>query len=50
MNYGENFLVVGRKAGTQLRVRVPSMDVPVLRRGEECGVEWAPARIHVMER
>jgi len=49
VNYGDSVLVLGRKAGQELRIRVPSMDMPELRRGDECGIEWAPTRIHVIE-
>ncbi|SFJ87058.1 putative spermidine/putrescine transport system ATP-binding protein [Bosea sp. OK403] len=49
VNYGDSVLVLGRKAGQELRVRVPSMEMPDLRRGDECGIEWAPTRIHVIE-
>jgi putative spermidine/putrescine transport system ATP-binding protein len=49
VNYGDSVLVLGRKAGQELRIRVPSMEMPDLRRGDECGIEWAPTRIHVIE-
>jgi len=49
VNYGDSVLVLGSKAGQDLRIRVPSMDMPNLRRGDECGVEWTPTRIHVIE-
>jgi putative spermidine/putrescine transport system ATP-binding protein len=49
VNYGDSVLVLGSKAGQELRIRVPSMDMPNLRRGDECGVEWTPTRIHVIE-
>ncbi|MGO4669815.1 ABC transporter ATP-binding protein [Bosea sp. 2YAB26] len=49
VNYGDSVLVLGRKAGQELRIRVPSMEMPDLRRGDECDIEWAPTRIHVIE-
>jgi putative spermidine/putrescine transport system ATP-binding protein len=48
VNYGDSFLVVGKKAGLEIHVRVPSIDMPELERGLECGIEWSPARVHVI--
>jgi hypothetical protein len=44
VTYGDSFLLVGKRAGREIRVRVPSIDMPELRRGGECGIEWSAAR------
>jgi putative spermidine/putrescine transport system ATP-binding protein len=49
VNYGDHFLVVGRKGETELRLRVPSIEMPSLQRGQTCDVEWSPSRIHVIK-
>ena len=48
VNYGDSYLLVGKRSGREIRVRVPSIDMPELRRGAECGIEWNPARVHVI--
>ncbi|HEV2677356.1 MAG TPA: ABC transporter ATP-binding protein [Aliidongia sp.] len=48
VNYGESYLVVGRKAGRDLRVRVPGIDMPPVARGDDCTIEWDAARVHVI--
>ena len=40
--------LVGKRSGREVRVRVPSIDMPELQRGAECGIEWNPARVHVI--
>jgi putative spermidine/putrescine transport system ATP-binding protein len=49
VNYGDSFLVVGRAADRQVRVRISSIDMPELARGGRCGIEWTAARVHVID-
>jgi len=49
VNYGDSFLVVGQAAGRQIRVRIPSIDMPALARGGRCGIEWTSGRVHVID-
>lgn len=49
INYGDSFLVIGSRADHDIRIRVPSIDMPDVQRGSEYGIEWSPERIHVIE-
>ncbi len=48
VHYGDSVLVVGRHAEREIRVRVPSIDMPALGRGDACAIEWQPERVHVI--
>jgi putative spermidine/putrescine transport system ATP-binding protein len=48
VNYGDSFLIVGRKSGRDLRIRIPSIDMPPFVRGDECRIEWDVGRVHVI--
>jgi putative spermidine/putrescine transport system ATP-binding protein len=48
VNYGDSFLVIGSNADREIRVRIPSIDMPELVRGSRCGIEWSPSRVHVL--
>ncbi|MGO4171950.1 TOBE domain-containing protein [Bosea sp. TAF32] len=50
VNYGDSFLVIGKSAGQELRARVPGLDMPVLARGERCGIGWSKERVHIVPR
>jgi putative spermidine/putrescine transport system ATP-binding protein len=49
VNYGDSVLVVGRRESVAMRLRVSSLDMPKLARGERCFYQWAPDRAHVIE-
>lgn len=48
VNYGDNILVIGSAGGTNLRVRVPSLDGRWLQEEMTCIAEWATDSMHVM--
>ena len=48
VNYGDSVLVLGAAAGRQIRIRVPGILMPDVRRGDSCGIEWRPERVHVV--
>jgi putative spermidine/putrescine transport system ATP-binding protein len=48
INYGDSVLVLGASGGRQIRIRVPGIQMPDLRRGDACGVDWQPERVHVV--
>jgi putative spermidine/putrescine transport system ATP-binding protein len=49
VNYGDSFLVVGRKEALAIRLRVSSIDMLTLVRGDRCFYQWAPERVHVID-
>ncbi|MGY6250705.1 ABC transporter ATP-binding protein [Bosea thiooxidans] len=50
VNYGDSFLIIGKSGGQELRARVPGLDMPLLARGERCGISWPKERVHVVPR
>jgi putative spermidine/putrescine transport system ATP-binding protein len=50
VNYGDNALVIGRKDGTPIRVRVPGADVVILKEGDDCHVSWSEEHVFVLDR
>lgn len=50
VNYGDNALVIGRKDGTPIRVRVPGADVVILEEGDTCFVSWTEEHLFVLDR
>lgn len=48
VHYGDSVLVLGRAGATDLRVRIPSVDVVDISRGIACGIEWTPRHVHVV--
>ena len=48
VNYGDSFLVLGKSGGRDIRIRVPSIDMPDLPRGAQCAFDWTASRAHVI--
>jgi len=50
VNYGDNAVVIGRKDGAPIRVRVPGADVVILKEGDACHVSWTEDAVFVLDR
>jgi len=48
VNFGDNALVLGRRDGEVLRVRVPGADVVLLQEGDECFVNWTKDNVYLV--
>ncbi|MEQ3624773.1 MAG: ABC transporter ATP-binding protein [Celeribacter sp.] len=49
VNFGDSGLVIGHKDGTQLRVRVPGVDVVILQEGDDCYVNWTQEHVYLVQ-
>ncbi|WP_417250680.1 ABC transporter ATP-binding protein [Celeribacter sp.] len=48
VNFGDNALVIGKRDGTTLRVRVPGADVVILKEGDDCYVNWIEDNVYLV--
>ncbi|OWU69303.1 ABC transporter ATP-binding protein [Roseovarius sp. 22II1-1F6A] len=49
VNFGDSGLVIGHRDGTQLRVRVPGVDVVILKEGDDCYINWTQDHVYLVQ-